>query len=357
MKQKKLHIAILGSVFIPCPPIKQGGTEWVVYYQANGLKALGHDVTLFAIKGSETNAKLIPIADKGAVTYDVVLSKMESSRKLRLEMSYIARAAELILHESKKKKFDVIFNHIRGGETMLPLAHTLHTPLVTVMHLPVFAEQVAVYKEYNAPLTPIANHQKSAFPKLNYTKTVYNGIDPQRFPFNATPKDYFLCITTIGEHKNTGAAIQAALKTNAKLIIAGKIRDKEYYEEKVKPFVDGKQITYLGEIGFEEKIKLYQGARGFIFPTIWPEPFGLVAIEALACGTPVIGWKSGGVPEIVEHGKNGFLVQSIDEIVAGIKNINQISRKAARESFEKKFTSDIMIKNYETVAYQVSSKK
>lgn len=357
MKQKKLRIAILGSVFIPCPPVKQGGTEWVVYYQANGLKKLGHDVTLFALKGSQTNAKLIPIANKGAADYDVVLSKMESSRKLRLEMSYIARAAELILKESKKKKFDVIFNHIRGGETMLPLANTLKTPLVTVMHLPVFAEQVAVYKEYNAPLTPIANHQKKPFPNLRYTKTVYNGIDEKKFPFNATPKDYFLCITTIGEHKNTGAAIQAALKARVKLIIAGKIRDQEYYEKSVKPFVDGKQITYVGQIGFEEKIKLYQGARGFIFPTIWSEPFGLVAIEALACGTPVIGWKSGGVPEIVEHGKNGFLVDSVDGIVMGIKNIDRLSRKTARESFEKKFTADIMIKNYETVAYQVTHKK
>jgi len=354
MKKRKLRIAILGSVFIPCPPIKQGGTEWVVYYQANGLKKLGHDVTLFAIKGSDTRAKLVPIADKGAVSYDVVLSKMESSRKLRLEMSYIARAAELILRESKKKKFDVIFNHIRGGETMLPLAHTLKTPLVTVMHLPVFAEQVPVYKEYNAPLTPIANHQKKAFPGLRYTKTVYNGIDPKKFPFNPTPKDYFLCITTIGEHKNTGAAIQAARKARVKLVIAGKIRDKEYYAEKVAPFIDGKQITYLGEIGFAEKVKLYQGARGFIFPTIWPEPFGLVAIEALACGTPVIGWKSGGVPEIVGHGKNGFLVDSVEKIVAGIKAIDTISRKDVRASFEKKFTSDIMIKNYEAVAYQLA---
>ncbi len=353
---KKLRIAILGSVFIPCPPVKQGGTEWVVYYQANGLHDLGHDVTLFAIKGSKTRAKLVPIANKGAAQYDVVLSKMESSRKLRLEMSYIARAGELILKEAKRKKFDVIFNHIRGGETMLPLASTIKTPLATIMHLPVFAEQVPVYKEYNAPLIPIANHQKKPFPNLRYTKTVYNGIDPKKFPFNPHPQDYFLCITTIGEHKNTGAAVQAALRAKVKLVIAGKIRDKEYFNEHVKPFIDGKQITYLGEIGFEEKVKLYQGARAFIFPTIWPEPFGLVAIEALACGTPVIGWRSGGVPEIVEHGKNGFLVSSVDQIVQAIKKHGTIERSAVRKSFEKKFTSDIMVKNYESVAYALAKK-
>jgi glycosyltransferase involved in cell wall biosynthesis len=224
------------------------------------------------------------------------------------------------------------------------------------MHLPVFAEQVPVYKEYNAPLTPIANHQKKPFPNLRYTKTVYNGIDPKKFPFSARPEDYFLCITTIGEHKNTGAAVEACRKAGVKLIIAGKIRDKEYYEKKIKPFIDGKKVIYLGEIGFEEKVKLYRGARGFIFPTIWPEPFGLVAIEALACGTPVIGWKSGGVPEIVEHGKNGYLVSSVDGIVSGIRAIDQISRKDARASFEQKFTSDIMIKNYEAVAYQLVKK-
>jgi len=357
MKKKKLRIAILGSVFIPCPPKKQGGTEWVVYYQANGLCDLGHDVTLFAIKGSKTRAKLVPIADKGAAEYTVVLSKMESSRKLRLEMSLIARAGELILKEHQKKPFDVIFNHIRGGETMLPLAHLMKTPLATIMHLPVFKEQIPLYKEYKAPLIPIGKHQKKVAPGLNYTKVVHNGVDDKKFTFNPTPKDYFLCITTIGEHKNTGAAVKAALKARVPLILAGKVRDKEYFAKEVEPYIDGKKVKYLGQIGFKEKIELYRNARGFLFPTIWAEPFGLVGIEALACGTPVIGWRSGALPEIIEHGKNGYLVNSVEGMVRGIKHIDHIDRAYVRKSFIKHFTHERVIRDYEEVAYKLAKRK
>ncbi len=352
-KTKKINIAILAPVFLPIPPKKQGGSEWIVYHQANGLVDLGFNVTLFAVAKSKTKATLIPVVQKGVQDYSIKLDAMESSRKLRLENVFIARLlTQLMKH---KNTFDIIFNHTRGGEIMLPLTKYIKAPMVHVLHLPLFKDVADIYQQYQAPLVSISNNQRKGFEKLNYAGTVYNGVDTSRFTFNQKPKDYIFCIATIGEHKNTLDAVIAAKKSQTKLILAGKIRDQDYYEKKIKPHIDGKKVQYKGEVGFKEKIKLYRNAKALLFPTKWQEPFGLVAIEALACGTPVIAYHNGALPEIVQHGKNGFLVKQVTGIVSAIKKIYKIDRADCRKSVEKKFTIKKMVKDYAQICRDLTS--
>ena len=141
-----------------------------------------------------------------------------------------------------------------------------------------------------------------------------------------------------------------------RLVLAGKIRDQKYFEEKIKPHIDNKQISYVGEIGFSQKVKLYKNAKGLLFPTKWQEPFGLVAIEALACGTPVIAHKNGALPEIIEHGKNGFLTGNVASMTSAIKKLDSIDRKYCRESVEKKFTVKKMIEDYASICHKLIKK-
>ncbi len=351
-KNKKIHIAILAPVFLPIPPKKQGGSEWIVYHQANGLVDLGFDVTLFAVKGSKTKAKLVPVAGKGVRDYPTSLDTMESSRGLRLENTFIANLLTKLI--KYKHNFDIIFNHTRGGEIMLPLTRHIQAPIVHVLHLPLFKEVADIYQQYRAPLVSISNNQREGFKKLNYAGTVYNGVDASEFTFNPKPKDYVFCIATIGEHKNTLDAVLAAKKAQTKLILAGKIRDQDYFEKKIKPHIDGKKVQYKGEIGFKEKIKLYRNSKALLFPTKWQEPFGLVAIEALACGTPVIAYKNGALPEIIDNGVNGFLTKNVRQMALAIKKINNINRHVCRQSVEKKFTTEIMVSDYAAICHKLT---
>lgn len=344
IKNKKIKVAILAPVFLPIPPKKQGGSEWVVYHQANGLVKRGFEVSLFAVKGSKTKAKFIAVAGKGVKDYRINLEKMESSRALRLENIFIGKMLGLLA--DRQKQFDVIFNHARGGEVILPLTKFISAPLVHVLHLPLFKEAADSYRSYQAPLISISHNQRRGFAGLNFVGNVYNGVDTAEFKFNNQPADYLFDIATIGEHKNTLDAVLAAKRAGVRLILAGKIRDFAYFKNKIKPHIDNKKIKYLGEIGFKEKIKLYQNARALLFPTKWNEPFGLVAIEALSCGAPVIAYKNGALPEIVEHGKNGFLVNNVSGMVAAIKRIDDIDRRNCRQSAEIKFSVDKMADDY-----------
>lgn len=297
--KKQIRVAIVAPLFMKIPPKKQGGTEWICCHQANELVKRGYNVTLFAVKGSKTLAKLVPIIDTGTRSYQVKPRQMEASRKLRLEMIGLG----LTFSKVVRSQFDIIFNHARGGGIITPFTKKLKIPMVTVMHLPIFKELAQLYALHKTSLISISHAQRKRFSRLNYVGNVYNGVDTKTFSLNQTPNNYFLTITTIGEHKNPLASILAVKKTKEKLIIAGKIRDKNYFNYKIKTHIDGKQIKYVGEIGLKEKIKLYQNAKGFLFSSIWPEPFGLVMIESLSCGTPVVAFRNAAVPEIITHKK------------------------------------------------------
>ena len=344
----------MGSVALPVPPPAQGGTEWIAYYQAVGLAKRGHSVTLFASKGSKVNfsGQNIDVVEIGGG--NVVAGSntekqfdpkyMEASRKLRLEMVYLSEVSEKLVE--LKDKYDVILNNMRGEAVFLPVAKFLGKPFVNVMHLNLFAELAQVFKDYNTSIITISDAQRKTFPDLNYLSTVYNCVDVQKYAFNPNPSDYLLMMGTIGRHKNQGEAIMVAKELGVRLILAGKIRDQDYFDE-IKKEIDGERIKWVGEIGFEEKLKLYQNAKAFLFPILWDEPFGLVMIEAMACGTPVIAFNHGAISEVITDGSTGYVVENHNQMVEAVKKINTIPRMNCRKFVEEKFTIEKMIDSYE----------
>jgi len=181
----------------------------------------------------------------------------------------------------------------------------------------------------------------------------HNGVELDEFPFSRTPEDYFLFMGAMGEHKNPQDAILAAKKIGAKLILAGGKNREPYYSEQIKPLIDGKQIIYAREVSGRQRIKLFQKAKGLLFPIVWPEPFGLVMIEAMACGTPVIAYPNGATREVVQQGKTGFIVKNIAEMAEAMKKINNISRTDCRKRVEKHFSDQKMVENYEKLIQKV----
>ncbi len=342
-----MKILILGSVALPVPPPLQGGTERIAYWQAKGLGSRGHDVTLVAAHGSRRDSSYHLIEIGGGDTavslegsHPVRLE--ESSRKLRKEAAYLSQVAQFLLDHGKE--YDVILNNMRAGEAyFLPIAKSLGVSFATLMHLPIFSELADLFRRYRTPVITISNAQRREFPDLVYAGTVYNGIDPTEFPFSPNRGAYLLMMGSVAPHKNQAAGIAVAKALGMTLIIAGKIGNRPYYDAEIAPHVDGKTIRVVGEIGLEEKVALYRGAAALLFPVLWEEPFGLVMIEAMACGTPVVAYGRGAVPEVVVDGQTGFIVDSEDGMIEGVKRIGEIDRAACRRHVEEHFTVERMI--------------
>ena len=353
-----MRIAILGSVALPVPPLAQGGTEWIAYYQAKGLAELGHEVILYAAKGSLHDGKYklieIPIfnnqfPNKSQFSISKNQENIESSRQLRIENVRLAEVIEKLIKE--KENYDLILNNMRGEAVFLPLAKYLGKPFVNVMHLPMFDELAGIFRQYRTSVITISNNQRKEFPDLNYLATVYNCVDTDKYRSPVGDRsggDYLLMMGTIGRHKNQGAAIRVAKKLGMRLILAGKIRDQDYYDE-LKKDIDGKNIILYGALDFAKKVELYQKAKAFIFPILWEEPFGLVMIEAMACGTPVVAFNNGAISEVVVNGKTGFVIEnnSEEELAEAIKKIALIKREDCRKHVMENFTVEKMVKGYE----------
>lgn len=349
-----MRIAILGSVALPVPPPLQGGTEWIAYHQAKGLADKGHQVLLFAAEGSakhfsDTPVKVIEVGHGDLVTgsksehvFDKALT--EGSRKLRLEIVDLALACDLLI--DNKEDYDIVLNNMRGEGVFLPVAKLLQKKFVNVMHLNIFEELAELFKTFKTSVITISNRQRTLYPNLNYLATAYNGVETEKFPFKEKAEDYLLMISSIGRHKNQGEAIAVAKKLGKKLILAGKVRDKDYFEE-IKKDIDGKQISFLGEISFAEKVRFYQNAEAFLFPILWEEPFGLVMIEAMSCGTPVVAFNHGAVSEVLANNKTGFVVENGEQMVMAVKKIGEIKRADCRKRVLDYFTVKKMIDTYE----------
>ncbi len=355
-----MKIAILGSVALPVPPPGQGGTEWIAYHQAVGLSQKGHDVLLVAAKGTkehfkDTEVQVIEVGEGNLVSGSAKEAqfdptKVESSRKLRLEIAYLSQSAGVLIDH--QDEYDVILNNMRGEAIFLPVAKLLHKPFVTVMHLNLFPELADLFRSYKTHVVIISNAQRKDFPDLNYLATVYNGVDIEKYSFNPVPKDYVLMMGSIARHKNQKAAIEVAKKAGMKLILSGKIGQPDYFAE-LKALIDKAGVTYIGEISFAEKLKLYQEAKAFIFPIAWDEPFGLVMIEAMSCGTPVVAFNKGAVSEVVVDNSTGFVVEDIDQMVEKLHNIDTISRETCRKHVAEKFTIGKMIDDYEKALQKI----
>ncbi|MEK9143277.1 MAG: glycosyltransferase family 4 protein [Patescibacteria group bacterium] len=345
-----MKILILGSVALPVPPPFQGGTERVAYAQAIGLSNNGHDVTLVAAKGSlvSDHYRLVQIGGGDTVvgSSNAPQEIVESSRKLRSEMAYLTQVLGWM--EEHAREFDVVINNMRGGEVLFHQhAQKLTKAYVNVMHLPMFASLADICGQYNTPLISISNAQRRAFPHLNYVGTVYNGVDIADFPFESTSGDYLLMMGSITPHKNQACGIAVAKTLGMKLILAGKIGDPAYYAKEIAPFIDGTNVLHHGELGMAEKVELYKNAKALLFPVLWEEPFGLVMIEAMACGTPVVAFGRGAVLEVVVDGKTGFIVDMQEQMIDAVGKINVIDRAACRGHVENNFTNEKMVDSLE----------
>jgi len=346
---KKISIVIIVPPFTTVPPKGQGGTERIADEMIEGFVKKGYKVTLFGAGKYKGSAKFIQIFKKTIAERKFDTAYLEASRPLRIESAYIARVMKEII--KREGEFDVIFNHARGGYLFLPLSLFIKTPIVSIMHLPIFKEIADVLASYKKPnVITISNNQRKGFTNINYLGTVYNGVNLSEFEFCEKPKDYFLYMGALAEHKNTKDAILAVKKAKVKLILAGGKKREPYFSKEIKPLIDNKQIKYAGEVIGKKRIDLYKYAKGFLFPIKWQEPFGLVMTEAMACGTPVIAYQNGAVLEVVKNKKTGFIVKNVSEMAKAIKNIDKIDRKKCRERVEKYFSLKKMVDDYEKIA-------
>ncbi len=313
-----------------------GGTERVVSYLTEELVAQGHEVTLFASGDSVTAARLV----RG------------SPRALRLDRSCRDPLAHHILLLEKvlqrAAEFDVLHFHV--DYLHFPLSRRAGVPHVTTLHgrldLP---DLGAVYREFrDVPVVSISNGQQAHLPGAAWERTIYHGVPPALFREGRGDGGYLAFLGRISPEKRVDRAIEIARRAGRKLRIAAKVDpvDIEYFERQIRPLLALPHVEYVGEISETEKSEFLGGASALLFPIDWPEPFGLVLIEALACGTPIVAYDEGSVPEIVENGVTGFLVQSVTEAVTAVNRLESIDRAACRRSFEDRFTTGRMAAEY-----------
>ncbi|MFA5188874.1 MAG: glycosyltransferase family 4 protein [Patescibacteria group bacterium] len=333
-----MRIAQVASNFYAVSPNSNRGIYSHVAYLTDHLVDHGHQVSLYAAGNSVTKAKLEYINK-----YSV--AKMAISDNLK--RNYL----NLLLSKCYKNSdnFDIIHAHF----TLLSsfYSYLAHVPTVQSIHSPIDSETKKILKFFkNNNYISFSLAQRKLAPELNWVANIYHGLDLKKFAFNPNPKDYFLYLGRITEEKGVHLAIEAAKGANVKLIIAGTSYSQEgYWHEKIEKNIDGETIKYVGEAGLEEKIKYLKNAKAVLFPTQYNESFGLVMIEAMSCGTPVIGWRNGAVPEVISHCHSGYIVKSVADMVKAINKIDKISREETRKRAETYFSVGKMVTGYEKV--------
>ncbi len=339
-----MRIAQVAPLWERVPPPGYGGTELVVGLLTDELVRRGHEVTLFASGDSLTLAKLISVHPR-ALRLDKSIK--EYGVYEMLELSRVYESAD---------EFDIIHSHM--GCNVLPYVNLVKTPTVHTLH-GIFTpdnEKLFVHAK-NQPYVSISHSQREPRLGLNYAATVYNGIDVSSHKFHPQPEElpYLAFLGRISPEKGTHIAIQIAKQAGWRLKMAGKIDvvDQEYFEKEVKPLVDGKQIEYLGEANHVQKNALMGGAVATLFTITWREPFGLVMVESMAAGTPVIAMNMGSVPEVIAHGKTGFICNNIAECVDAVSKVEKLDRYACRQHVENNFSVRKMVDGYEAVYQQI----
>ena len=340
-----MRIAIVAPPYLPVPPVGYGGTEKIVSLLTEGIVENGHDVTLFASGDSHTKAKLVSIFPKSLGN-----SGFAKSSALLPLLQY----RECVLRQDE---FDIIHNHTQylglfTFEFAKPkVVHTWHGSFYKDETT---EEKRLVLKKFkNSNFISISNNQREAMPELNFVKTVYNAIDVSEYFFSESPKGpYLLWLGRITEKKGPLEAIKTAKELNMPLVMSGAIDpiDQEYFDSAIKPELNTKLITFYSELKDIADIrKLYQNAFCTLYPISWHEPFGLVMVESMACGTPVIAYNIGSVPEIITDGKTGFVVDpalEIEGLKDAVKRIGQIKRIDCRKDVEARFSKERMTKDY-----------
>lgn len=337
-----MKIAILSPIAWRTPPLKYGPWEQVASNITEGLVAKGLDVTLFATGNSCTKAKLQSISPTAYAEDDSIAPKVWEC----LHISYLMEQAG---------NFDLIHNHF----DFLPLSYSrlINTPMVTTIHGFSSPMIIPVFKRYNDHNFYVSISNADRSPELNYVATVYNGINPVDFTFNPNPGDYLLFFGRIHPEKGTYEAIQIAKSAKRKLIISGLIQDEHYFNSIVKPHINDDDIVYVGNSGPQQRDELLRQAFVLLHPISFNEPFGLSVVEAMFCGTPVIAFNRGSMPEIIQDGKSGFLVNTLEEAIAAVEKISSINRWDCRRWATSNFSQDIMVEGYVDVYQTILSRK
>lgn len=337
-----MKICLIAPLWEPVPPHGYGGIELYLKFIADGLVKRGVDVTMYGTRDSKTKAKLIPMCPRG----------LRVDKLVKNPQAFYSLMMGKVFHDADK--YDIIHNH--ADHNALPFSQFVKTPVVTHLHGPFITERTRVYKEYdNTYFISISKNQQRLEPKLNYISNIYHGLPLDKFKYNGRPRNHLIWLGRMSPQKDPRGAIEVARKTGRKLIMAGKVDpvDSEYFEKHVRPFIDNEQIIFIGELGFADKINFLKDAFALLMPLTWQEPFGLVPVEAMACGTPVIATRIGSMPEVIAHNKSGFLVNSISEMSKTVAKIPKIKRIDCRRHVEKNFNVEKMIdehiKTYEKI--------
>lgn len=331
-----MKIAQVAPLHESVPPQLYGGTERVVCYLTEELVQQGHEVTLFASGDSRTSARLEPVVP----------------RSLRLD----AAAPDPLAHHVRMlgvlarqwQRFDVV--HFHCDYLHFPLSRALGLRQLTTLHgrqdLP---DLDPLYREFSEmPLVSISDYQRRPLSDANWQGTVYHGLPEELYRFSPEPSDYLAFLGRVSPEKRIDRAVEIAIRARLPLKIAAKVdrADQSYFRREIEPLLAHPLVEFIGEIDDADKQRLLAGARALLFPIDWPEPFGMVMIEALACGTPVIAWPHGSVPEVLDHGRSGFLVESVEQAVAAVARLGELSRAQCRRLFEQRFSARRMGQDY-----------
>lgn len=337
-----MRIAQVAPLQVAVPPRGYGGTERVIFELTEALVESGHEVTLFAAADSHTSAQLVPMV-KRAINFDPGIDA---------KAAHLAMLREVYDHADR---FDIIHSHL--DYLTLPFANRASTPTVITLHgnLTVPDAQRAYRRYPDANYISISDDQRTGMPDLHYVATIHHGVNVDEFPFAAEPGKYFAFVGRMSPEKRPDVAIEIAKRVGIPLKIAAKVDHAEepYFREVIQPLLDHPLIEWLGQIGEQAKRELMVHARALLLPIDWPEPFGMVYIEALACGTPVLTCPRGAAPELLEDGVTGYSSTNVDELVAAARTVHRISRDGCRAYAKRRFDVQQMAENYVSVYKKV----
>ena len=333
-----MKIAQLSPLWESVPPQLYGGTERIVSYVTEELVRQGHEVTLFASGDSKTAAQLQAACPRALRLHDTGLINRDAPLVLMQEQALGAASGQ----------FDVIHSHL--DFLSFPLSRRAHAPVVTTLHgrldLP---ELQPIFDEYSEmPVVSISNAQRKPLPQANWAGTVYHGIPKTLYSMHERSGSYLAFLGRISPEKCPDHAIEVAKRIGMPLRIAAKVdpADHAYFKQKIEHLLDHPLIEYVGEINDAEKNDFLGEAAALLCPYDWPEPFGLVLIEAMACGTPVLAYRQGSIPEIIDHGVTGYICDNVGEMAQAVAGLSLIDRSRCREIFEKRFTVERMVQDY-----------